>query len=219
MSVAVITSCYGGYDKPRPPTTQDVECEWVLVTDVPVDVPGWRVVVEPRPHAHPRLAAKVAKFRPDLYSDADTLVWIDSHVVVHSDQFVGSLVLWLGDHDLAMFRHPLRQSILAEAMASAGLPKYDGQTVLEQAAHYVDEGHDPNYGLWCTGISVRRNLFQLRRFGENWLLENTRWTYQDQISLPPLIARHWTTIRMGDLPAEHWGGPLWGLTPHEDGSC
>jgi hypothetical protein len=62
---AVCAIC--GYDL-IPPVPEGVD-DAVLITDVPVRS-GWRNVVEPS-GAHPRLAAKRPRCRPDLYTDCE----------------------------------------------------------------------------------------------------------------------------------------------------
>lgn len=182
--IAVVSSVYGGYDQPLPPPPQDAEAEWVLVTDRPYDVPGWRVVVEPRTQLHPRLAAKVAKCRPDLYADADTYVWVDTSFAITSGDFVSWCVSHLEYGPIAQIPHPERNSIVDEANVSCPLPKYQGLPLCEQAEHYVKQGYPHNWGLWATGLIAYRGRSVI---GDDWLREQMRFTYQDQLSEAPLL--------------------------------
>lgn len=188
MRVAIVSSVYGGYDQPVPVPEQDIDCERVLVTDRPLtgDWPG-RVVVEPRPQIHPRLAAKVAKCRPDLYADADAYVWVDASFEITSPGFAAWAVSHLGQGPIAQIVHPARTSIRDEAEVSAGMTKYAGLPVREQAAHYIAGGYPDGWGLWATGFIVYRREQAIRDFGDAWLREQLRWTYQDQISEAPVL--------------------------------
>jgi hypothetical protein len=188
MRIAVVSSCYGGYDQPIAPIPQHVDAEYVLVTDREVDCHPWKVVVEPRPQLHPRLAAKVAKCRPDLYADADRYVWVDSSIYVNAWDFVAWAVEHLDRGPLAQIPHPDRRRILDEAEVSAEMPKYVGLPVREQARSYVAGGYDDGWGLWATGIIAYRSGDWLREFGNAWLAEQMRWTYQDQVSEAPVLA-------------------------------
>ena len=178
MKITVMRSVYGGYDTPAPVPEQTLEFNELLVTESNA----------PRQHMHPRLAAKHAKCAPWDYTDADMIVWLDgSFKVVHPgwlefmrDQSEGHLI--------SQYTHPVRDDILVEAEISATMLKYQGQPVIEQANHYLAQGHPRNWGMWSTGIATYRmyDRDRLREFGNHWLSEQVRWTYQDQISHPHL---------------------------------
>jgi hypothetical protein len=218
-SIAVVSSIMGGYDQPASPAAQTLACDWLLVTDRDHHAPWpWKTIVEPRPGLHPRLAAKVAKCRPDHYTSADITIWIDGHVRITSPGFVSWAAGSLDDAeaDLAQIPHPQRTSLLDEAALSATLPKYAGLPVGEQAAHYLAGGYPDSWGLWAAGLIVRRNTFQMRRLGDAWLAEQVRWTWQDQLSEAPLLWR--MGIRPTDLDGPLVGHPRFNLTTHADGT-
>lgn len=204
MSVAIVSSVYGGYDRPAVPVPQDIDCEYVLVTDRHYDCGPWKVIVEPRPQLHPRLAAKIAKCRPDLYTQAEVIVWVDASVQLHAADFATWVIDQMGASPLAQVRHPSRSSIVDEANVSAQMDKYRDLPVQTQAAHYLGSGYPDGWGLWATGlIARRRDGWPLEQFGDAWLREQMRWTYQDQISEAPVL------YSLGIAPAE-LGGPLYG---------
>lgn len=221
MRVAVVTSCYGGYDRLAAPVSQDVDCEWVLVTDRPPEIDPsrpwpWKVVEEPRPQLHPRLAAKVAKCRPDHYADAEVTVWVDGHFRITHPGFVSWAVRGLGRAHLAQLRHPSRRLLSDEAELSARLPKYAGQPVIAQARHYLERGYPDGFGLWACGLVVRRDSAAVRAFGDAWLAEQVRWTVQDQVSHGPLVwAQH---LEVADLPGPLVGHWAFDLGVHADGT-
>lgn len=186
--VAVISSVYGDYDAPVDLPVQDRPYEAILVTDHHHDgLTGWQQVIEPRHHLHPRMAAKVAKCRPDIYTDATITIWIDASFAILRSDFVSWCVQQIGVYPIGQIRHPDRQHIMAEAHVSAQMTKYQGQAVKEQAAEYLRRGYPDGWGLWATGLIVRRNTSQTREFGGMWLMEQLLWTYQDQISEPPML--------------------------------
>jgi hypothetical protein len=217
MTVAIVSSVYGGYDLPVAPVPQDTACDFVLVTDRQVDCWPWKVVVEPRPDLHPRLAAKVAKCRPDAYTDADMTIWVDGHLRITHPAFVrwaaGALD---GGAQVAQLRHPQRSRIADEAALSARLPKYRGLPVAEQAASYLAAGYPDGWGMWATGLIVRRTVGATVRFGDAWLAEQVRWTVQDQISEPPLL--YWHGLEMATLPGPLVGHWAFDLGRHSDGT-
>lgn len=210
MTVAVITANLGGYDTLRYFPIQDTECTLFAVTDADCD--GWQRLPVPGPHAHPRMRAKVPKCRPDLYTHAGLNIWIDASFQVLADDFVAWCVESLGGGDLGFIRHPRRQHIAAEAEVSEPMTKYQGQPVREQVGDYLRRGFDDRFGLWATGLIVSRPTPRVRAFGDAWLREQLRWTYQDQLSLPPLLEEF--GITPVDLPGPLYSNPRFTIRHH-----
>ncbi len=184
MRLAAVCAIYGGYDL-IPPVPEGVD-DAVLVTDVPVRS-GWRNVVDPS-GAHPRLAAKRPRCRPDLYTDCEASLWMDGSIHVLDDRFITLVRSQLEDHEIVLWDHPEdRDCFLAEARHCHDWPKYRDGPLLEQAAHYVAAGMPEHFGLWATGSIARRHTDRMRALGDAWLAEMERWTIQDQVSLPYLF--------------------------------
>ncbi len=176
MRIAAVCAIYGGYDL-IPPVPEGVD-DAVLVTDVPVRS-GWRNVVEPS-DAHPRLAAKRPRCRPDLYTDCEASLWMDGSVHVLDGRFLGLVRKKLEDHDLVLWDHPEdRDCFLEEARHCHDWPKYRDGPLLEQAAHYLSEGMPEHFGLWATTCIARRHTDRVRKLGDDWLKEMRRWTDKD----------------------------------------
>jgi hypothetical protein len=204
MRVAVVTSIYGDYDDLKEqPLRQTVACEYVAVTDRPVDSETWHVVVEPRSHTHPRLAAKFAKCLPWRYTpDADVTIWVDGSATIISREFVEMCCDSLGGASLAQWEHPDRRCIYEEAEVSRVYGKYADQNVAGQAQHYRQKGHPAGWGLWATGCIVRRRHTDHTTMGLSWLAEQLRWTYQDQLSEAPVLRA--VELRPAPLPEGLW---------------
>lgn len=215
--VAVLTAMFGDHDIVRPLPAQDIECDAILLTDRPYDVPGWRNVVVPIPdEMTPRVAAKRPRCRPDGFVDADVVVWVDAHVEVRCASLVGELVDQLGDGAVGAFRHSFHTSISQEAALASTLPKYAGYDLTGQAKHYLAEGHPDTWGMWTTGVMVRRPAATVE-FGDAWWAEVERWGPEDQISLPYALRR--TVGYPVDLPFEGWWvGERFTLHQHNDGT-
>lgn len=205
MKIDFITACYGQYDDIRTPPMIPMVREWLLVSDEPIDAPGYRNIVERRPHVHSNVAAKIPKFLPHLYSDADVTIWVDASATIQPTLY-GTVLHALAECDWTMFPHPCRDDIGEEVLASRGLPKYDDLPLEEQTAFYYRMGYQPNSGLWATGVIGRRNTEYNAAFGEAWLREVVRWGFQDQLSFAWLQG-------MWKLPFSNLGPDLW-LSPH-----
>lgn len=184
MRVAIISSCYGDYDTPRPPVAQetDHDVEYVMVTDDASGWDGWDCRVERRPHVHPNVAAKHAKFMPLLYVDADVTVWVDAGTEIGhglaeaAAEHASENPYWWG-----MFPHPHRTRLADEVAVSRTLRKYDALDLETQIATYIGDGY-PDDALWATGCIVRPRTANCLEFGAGWLAEIVRWGFQDQLS-------------------------------------
>ncbi|MBE4796125.1 glycosyltransferase domain-containing protein [Streptomyces caniscabiei] len=207
--VALITAIYDSYDELKPAMPQrGVSVDWVLVTDDETlkdegSVRGWRVVFGPRPGVHPNRAAKHPKYEPWKYTEAEASVWVDASFRIVSEKLAVEALAFADP--IAQFAHPWRDCIYAEAKESAGLPKYAGEPVLEQADHYSELGHPENWGLWATGVIARRHTDAVRELGARWLAETYEWSFQDQISQP--FALRETGLRPMALPGNHLATP------------
>jgi len=215
MSVDVISGIYGSYETPKAPVPQegiDVR-RWVLVTDnSDLEAPGWDIVVERRPHVHPNVAAKVPKFRPDLYSDADFTLWIDGHALIQPtlvahcvnvvQQFGGLRPI------MGVFPHPQRVHLMDEVEASRGLPKYDELDLEGQVRHYLDAGYS-DANLFASGCIIRdmSKLAEHQAFGDAWLREVVRWGFQDQLSLPYVLEKSGIDMVIAYIGPDLWSSP------------
>ena len=209
--VALITAIYDGYDELKPLLPQaGVDVEWICVHDgVPPDAvaaQGWTLVYEPREGVHPNRAAKHPKYEPWKYTDAPVSRWVDASFRIMSDRFAVEATAGLTDVEpIAQFQHPWRDCLFAEAKESAGLAKYAGEPVLEQAESYRTAGHPEGWGLWATGVIARRHTEAVRKMGWLWLAETYRWSFQDQISQP--FALREKGLRPTAFPGSHLATP------------
>jgi len=209
--VAIVTAIYDGYDELKPLLPQTgVDVEWVCVHDgAPPDAvaaQGWTLVYEPRPGVHPNRAAKHPKYEPWKYTDAAVSLWVDASFRIVSDRFAVEATAALTDAEpIAQFQHPWRDCLFAEAEESAGLAKYQGEPVLEQAESYRRAGHPEHWGLWATGVIARRHTEAVRKMGWLWLAETYRWSFQDQISQP--FALREKGLRPTAFPGTHLATP------------
>jgi alkaline ceramidase TOD1/glycosyltransferase MUCI70-like protein len=207
MRAAILSAIYSAgapepYDTPKPPREQDgAEVEWLMVTDDPaLDAPGWEVLFHPRPGVHPNRAAKAPKMLPWNYTDADLSIWIDASFRVVSPTFVTDVLAHA--KPLAQFVHPWRSDLYLEAEASLGIPKYAGEPIREQMAHYLAEKMPLDFGLWATGVIARDHTFPaVVKLGERWLEECNRWSFQDQLS-EPFVLRE-IGLAPNPLPGTH----------------
>lgn len=208
--IAVVSSVYGSYDPIKTAVPQTVEADWIFITDRNVASYPWTVIVEPRPpKTEPRLASRVPKCDPWLYTDADVVIWIDGNIEVTSPHFIEWCLDSLGDDVICQNRQYWAENVFDEMKASfnvGGLyrtsleeqaaylsgdrdkpfsdlewkAKWGDDPIVEQIDTYMAQGYPPDYGIWWCGLMVRTK--DCPDFGGKWMTEMVRWTCQDQLA-------------------------------------
>jgi SAM-dependent methyltransferase/glycosyltransferase involved in cell wall biosynthesis len=184
----------------------------------------WEVRVRPQTEhdkiTDPRLAAKYLKlFPPHNLPDHEISIWIDASIRVTDPQKMAeACVAALEGHDVAFFKHPERDNIYTEVIASGKLPKYRrcANDMVKQARAYKREGIPVDHGLYAGGVIARRNTptHVQAIVAEEWWREIITRSVQDQISLPYVLWK--CDVKPGIIPGSvygtefhthHWTGP------------
>jgi hypothetical protein len=192
---AVLTACFGSFDQVRPQVEQDIDLDWICVTDDPnLDVPApWEKRVASPRYAHPCMSAKRYKLLPWSLAVPDRVIWVDANTEVTASSFAREALASIND-GVALFAHPRRDCIYEEAEASLGAEgqggKYADQPIREQVEHYLAEGHPGHAGLWACGtIAWDITDSRVRALGKQWMGECEHWSWQDQLSFPVICRR------------------------------
>jgi hypothetical protein len=193
--IAIVTALYGGGDVIRAQADQDVDVDWICATDDrELTAPAqWDMRVNRAQFDEPSMAAKWWKLTPWEALEHSWIIWIDANTEITIPWFARNAIASVHD-GVAVWRHPRRDCVYAEAEASVGAEsqggKYDGQPIREQAAHYRAEGHPAHGGLFACGtLAWDATDLHARELGRLWLAECERWSYQDQLSLPVVARR------------------------------
>jgi hypothetical protein len=209
--IAVLTAVYDGYDSVKPPHPQHhPSVEWICVTDGSVLVPSdYTAFLEPRTGLHPNRAAKTPKMRPWDYTDAEVVIWVDASFRVTSPDFASAMSAFVRTspttpEPIAQFVHPWRDCVYDELEESLKLDKYAGEPMASQVARYEAE-LPRHWGLWATGVIVRRRVPWLEVLGERWHSECLAWSYQDQLSEPYLLHKY--DARPNTIPGDYFTSP------------
>lgn len=199
---AVITSIMGAYDS-VPPIPLGFD-EAILVSDVPIDSDWSNVVM--RTGLPSRLAAKIPKFRPDMFTSCGSSVWIDATFQSDDGWLYRASTTALESCDLVFFKHPERDTVFEEVYVSKPMDKYKGFPLDEQLEHYKSLGFADDFGLLACGVIARRHTEEVEDLGNAWLAENLRWSIQDQISLPYLLWKK--NVPYSTFEEKLWSGPI-----------
>jgi hypothetical protein len=216
VTVCVFTCIAGEYDELKPhPEVAGVD--FVAFTDG-ATCDGWDVVTLEPFDEHPRMAAKRYKIlgpQREL-AEYDTTIWIDGSHEILTAGFVDEAVAFLADSPMALHAHPHRDCVYDEADVSTRIAKYDGQPITAQAEAYRSTGHPEHWGLWAAGSIARARTPLVDAVMADWMAENLRWSFQDQISLPVVLRRH--GLRPASFPHEQYHSPWLAIRHHRDGT-
>lgn len=173
----VVTAVFGGWDRLLPVKHhQSARC--VCFTDEPFECRGWDVIAIPPPSSSPRMSARRVKLLTHEYIGGNT-IWVDAVMMLKGD--MAELAEQCGD--FAIPKHTHRNCVYTELLAIASSGKVLFQTCATIAARYQAEGMPAHFGLWETGIVVRRDKPQVQRFCVEWWNELCQTSTRDQPAL------------------------------------
>jgi len=209
---------YGDYDVPKPLRINtnlgpNVEVQSIFYTDTPnLTVPGWKVRYVPMAGSLTNnMKAKWWKLNPfDACPDTDISCWVDAAVTVTNPNYLQYCLDCIGSDDWSLMRHAERDCVYAEATFTAKVGRAYPDAMRLQSEHYRHLGHPERWGLFASTTNVRRHTDEVAAVCCDWWFECTRWSHQDQVSLP-------VVIRNSDLK---WNTNLkwatgWGHTDHK----
>lgn len=210
--VVLYSASFGGHDEP--PEIWDADCDLILFTDNPaLRRKTWRIELydpfEPAGFAQtsPRMRAKWFKMSSFWQFDMkyQYSVWIDAAFWVHHGRgFVDHCLNHLHD-GIAFYPHPAEhRSLEREVEYALAMPKYAGEPLAEQVAHYRSLGFEGGR-LLCGGVIAREHTGEICQLEEDWLRECQQWTSQDQLSLPYVL--HKRGITPGLIPGDIYSNP------------
>lgn len=185
----IYTAVAGGYDVVRAPEFVPDDCDFVLLSDRPLDAKGWKVRPLIYDHPDPRRAARHAKLHPHLYFPQYRYsLWIDANIGVRGDagRFADALT---DDSAVGVFTHPTRDCVFDEGDEWIRRKDPEAEAIAQQLARYRVEGHPAGSGLWETSVMARRHHDpSCIALMTEWWREIERGSARDQISFP-IVAR------------------------------
>jgi hypothetical protein len=199
-TIEVITSITGSKDQLKDNQVKG-NAKFICYTDNPdLKSDTWEIRPAFNKFKDPRRNSRIHKIMIHKYSNADITIWIDGNIelVVSPEEIVEK---YLGDYDLAMFKHGSRNCIYDEAVEVAKLGLDDPETIIEQAKYYEDGGFPKQRGLLSGFFIARRNCRRTKDMNEAWWADYCRFCRRDQISLMPAIDK--VGIRYNPIP-EKW---------------
>jgi hypothetical protein len=149
---------------------------------------------------HPRLQSKIPKMLGFEYHPGyDYYIWLDGSIQIHSSETVSWLITCCGDNDIALFRHPFRNSIrdelnyMVKLMQEGNaylLDRYINEPMKDQVEMYESDTEFRDECLYALGAFVYNKSIIKKGILNNWFYHNARYSIQDQLSFPYLLSKH-----------------------------
>lgn len=210
--IAVVTAIAGGFDKLHEPKFRDENADYIAFIDQDIKSNIWQIRrIEYTHFKQPRMTAKIHKILIHKYCDYEYTLWVDGALSMLGS--IGELINnFLGQADIALFRHRFRNCAYEEHLASFRNTlhaKGEPRSVREnQIKRYRNEGLPVKLGLYeCTFI-LRKNNEKVRKFNEMWWSEVSVYSSSDQV---PFMYTMWknsdikiATIRPGHAHDSKW---------------
>ena len=184
MRIVVYTCITENYDFLPVNVIKSDNIEFVCLTDNNVyeENSEWKYVnINYLPYKGKKLN-RYAKFFPHkFFEDYDCSIYVDGNIAIVSDlyELVDSV---LASNTLALYEHPIRSSIMSEALECSwrGFTTY--WTAMKQIRRYISDGFVDDKLFECS-IIFRKHDSSLEKLSEMWWQEFINNARRDQLSL------------------------------------
>jgi len=183
--IIVYSANIGEYDKFHTAGVFDKNARYILFTDSEIKSKNWEIQKpENTLNLSDRKLARYYKLNPHLVLPEHKIsIWIDSCFEIQISDFEKFLVDEdLEKNDILIYKHPWRDCLYDEA-AICKEKKLDYDFIIdEQIFKYKNDGFPENFGLFATGIILRKNIPEINKFNEMWWVEVLNHSGRDQLS-------------------------------------
>lgn len=211
--ISVVTSCTNGRD-----TLNDDQVTTGARFIAYVDRTAPSTVWEQRPaygqFISPRRNSRIHKILIHQYVESEYSLWIDANIrlLVPAGRLIDE---WLGKHDMAIFKHRLRDCVYDEAQICAELELDDPEVIREQTRHYRAKNYPSGDGLAEACVILRRHTRTVEQFNNAWWSEYSRHSVRDQISL--MIAARNASVSLNLITPTRFDHPYFHCEPRPPG--
>lgn len=210
MNITVLTSITGGKDILVEGQAKG-DSRFVAYTDTEQFSQDWEIKPAYNRFNSARRNSRVPKILSHQFCDTEYSLWIDGNIQLN--EIPQNLVArYLRNHDIAVFKHPVRKCIYAEAMQCAKLRLDDPEVIIAQVKGYEDAGYAKNKGLCECGFILRRHTDEVIKLNNYWWSEYSRHSVRDQISFMYSVDTVGIRVNVIDIP---WSGTQ--MEAHKEG--
>jgi hypothetical protein len=165
MKIALVTANIGGFDKPKIPIQQSIECDFICFSENEIKGDNRHKAKYPKMMLH------------EVLPNYNAYVWIDSSVQIKSEGFVRHMIDCLQGYDVAIGKHNVRDCAFDECnfvineinkgneYLSKRYTIAEMNYVIEQLKAFQMPLHA---GLYACGIFARINNEKVNRIFNLW---------------------------------------------------
>lgn len=186
--IVVYTCIAGDYDELHSPQTVEPGVDYVCFSDRPTSKHGiWKTQAMPCRTGSNASDNRFVKMHPHrLFPDHDVSIYVDGNIKV-----IGDIVLLihtaLARRDIALYEHPFRDCIYAEAEECAAIGHDWYWRIAKQMRRYRKAGFPAHSGLFEGNVIIRRHhSLSVRSLMDAWWTIYSQGVRRDQLSLPYL---------------------------------
>jgi hypothetical protein len=209
MRIAVVTANMGDFDKLVPYVPQSIPYDFHIFTNANFPL-RYRSMT-------PRLQARIPKmFAWQMVSGYDYYIWVDASFSLQHIDSVKWFVEQCSGADIAVLKHPMRNSIREEAtylrqrlqkehqnpsMDQYVTSRYDNELIDDQLSEIVSDKEYVDDRLYASTAFVYRNIEKNRVMLKDWWYHTSRYHSVDQLSFPYVLFKN--NCRVKVIPTEH----------------
>lgn len=198
MKIAVVTANMGSFDKPVEYVKQSVDYDFYEFTDenFPPRICSMT----------PRLQARIPKmFSWQMCPGYDYYIWVDRSSSLQHVDSVKWFIEQCKDVDIAVFQHPMRNTIQEEAAYIAKrlsrnceyiVPRYKNELIDEQLAVIQGDKDFVDDHLFASTAFIYHNSTKTQDMMVQWWYHTSRFHSVDQLSLPYVIWKSGCSFNM-----------------------
>ena len=189
----VYTVMLGNY-KLNEPEYENNDWKFVCFTNQKVSSKNWTIInINSN---NPRKKAREIKIMYNRYLDFDISLFIDAKFKIKCD--LNKFIKKNLKYDISLMNHNRRNCIYDEAKFCIDKNIGNKKNILNQISFYRSKGFPSKFGLYATGILIRRNTPEVIKFMKLWYNEIKEFSYRDQISFPFILWKN--PIKFGTMP-------------------
>jgi len=165
----------------------------------------------------PVMNAKIYKILSHQFIDDDVSIWIDGNIelLISPEQLVEE---FLGDADIAVFKHFERDCVYDEAEAAKGLDRSNIPPIEAHAKFLRKKNYPKHNGLYECGIIIRRHSKKIEDFNNAWWSEICRHSSRDQLSFPYTLKK-FPDLKINSIVGNPRDHKYFKFTPHPMKIC
>ena len=185
--IVVYTCVIGGFDSSWSHKIESDKIDFVIFTDKKESFYScpYTIRVIPIWNKDKRRTSREVKIRPHLYlENYEYSIWLDGNIFLLKDP-ISLIETYLKDHNLCLLQHRTesKKCIAHELGPCTRLRKDDPDVMKNQVDGYFEEGFPKDYGMYETGILLRRhNEKDVINTMETWWEEVKTKSKRDQLS-------------------------------------